>query len=64
VRVEVNKALCQLHGQCVYAAPEVFKFGEDGELHYNQDPSPTLRADVEAAVDQCPVQAIELVDSP
>ena len=58
MRVHVDRALCQSHGQCEFAAPAVFTIDADGELQYVEEPDDALRADVEAAADMCPVQAI------
>ncbi|MFJ5921194.1 ferredoxin [Kitasatospora sp. NPDC092948] len=58
VVVDMNK--CQDHGQCVFAAPDVFSFDETGRLAYVADPDETLRADVEEAADVCPLQAIRI----
>ncbi|MEV5703661.1 ferredoxin [Actinoallomurus sp. NPDC052274] len=58
VVVDMNK--CQDHGQCVFAAPEVFRFDDDGRLAYVSDPDDTLREEVEEAADVCPLQAIRI----
>ena len=34
VRVHVDRGVCDLHGQCVLAAPEVFSFDDSDELAY------------------------------
>ena len=34
MKVRVDRDLCDLHGQCVFAAPELFRFDDDGELQY------------------------------
>lgn len=60
LRVVVDMTLCQDYGQCVFAAPEVFDFDDEGHLVYEGAPDDALRVDVEAAVDACPVQAIRL----
>ncbi|MFE4514957.1 ferredoxin [Kitasatospora sp. NPDC056783] len=60
VVVDMNK--CQDHGQCVFAAPDVFRFDDDGHLAYVADPDEALRADVEEAADVCPLQAIRIED--
>jgi ferredoxin len=51
-------AKCADHGQCVYAAPEVFQLDDSGKLAYQATPDPALRDAVEEAVDACPLQAI------
>ncbi|WP_214414662.1 ferredoxin [Sphaerisporangium fuscum] len=60
VVVDMNK--CQEHGQCVFAAPEVFAFDEAGRLAYVTGPDEALRAEVEEAADVCPLQAIRIED--
>ncbi|MER5748299.1 ferredoxin [Streptomyces sp. NPDC002088] len=58
VVVDMNK--CQDHGQCVFAAPDVFSFDEAGRLAYVSDPDDALRDEVEEAADVCPLQAIRI----
>ncbi|MEU6351368.1 ferredoxin [Streptomyces sp. NPDC047072] len=60
VVVDMNK--CQDHGQCVFAAPDVFSMGDDGHLLYVADPDEALRDEVEEAADVCPLQAIRIED--
>ncbi|WP_438289870.1 ferredoxin [Streptomyces sp. HUAS TT7] len=58
VAVDMNK--CQDHGQCVFAAPDVFRLDDSGHLAYLSDPGETFRTDVEEAADVCPMQAIRI----
>jgi ferredoxin len=58
VVVDMNK--CQDHGQCVFAAPDVFSMDGDGRLLYVPDPEDALRDEVEEAADVCPLQAIRI----
>jgi ferredoxin len=59
--VVVDRDLCQNHGQCVFAAPQVFELDDDGELVQLQDEvGEDLRANVEEAADVCPTQAITI----
>ena len=61
MKVVVDMNLCDLHGLCVEAAPEVFEIGDDGELHVlNETPDPGLRAKVDKAVRECPTGAISI----
>jgi ferredoxin len=62
IRVVVDRDLCQNHGQCVFAAPQVFELDDDdGELVQLQDEvGEDLRANVEEASDLCPTQAITI----
>lgn len=61
MRVNVDMQVCQHYGQCVFAAPEVFDLDENAELVFQATASDDYRADVEAAVMACPVQAIQIV---
>jgi ferredoxin len=62
MRVTVDLAKCQDHGQCAIAAPLVFTMNDDGKLEYNPNPDDSERDNVEEAVDVCPAQAILLED--
>lgn len=62
MKVTVDLTLCQDHGQCAIAAPEVFRINEDGKLEYDDSPDDAMRDYVEEAADVCPVQAIEIHD--
>ena len=61
IKVVVDRDLCQNHGQCVFAAPQVFELGDEDELVVLQDEvGEDLRANVEDAADVCPTQAITI----
>ena len=61
ITVRVDRDVCQDHGQCVFAAPQVFELDEEGELVVLDDePDESLRDAVEEAADVCPVQAITI----
>ena len=62
MKVVVDLDVCQDHGRCVFAAPEVFRLDESGRLGYVTEPDDALRDVVEEAVDVCPPQAIQIVD--
>ncbi len=71
MRVVVDLLKCQDHGQCVFAAPEVFSLDAEGKLsfrheaheRYRSGPLPdSLLDDVEEAADVCPLQAISSED--
>jgi ferredoxin len=71
MRVEVDLDKCQDHGQCVFAAPEVFSLDEQGRLSFRAlakgsylsgELDESLRDDVEEAADVCPLQAIMVRD--
>jgi len=61
MKIVVDFNLCDLHGLCVEAAPEVFEIGDDGNLHVlNEMPDSSLRAKVDKAVRECPTGAISI----
>jgi ferredoxin len=61
LKVIVDRDVCQNHGQCVFAAPQVFELDEEGELMVLDDePDESLREAVEEAADVCPTQAITI----
>jgi len=61
MKVVVDLGLCDLHGLCVEAAPEVFEIGDDGALRVlNEIPPADLRAKVDKAVRECPTGAISI----
>jgi len=64
MKVIVELDRCELHGDCVLAAPEVFDIGDDDEVVslLNDEPGEELRAKVEEAVRNCPVTALRLQD--
>jgi Ferredoxin len=62
MKVKVDRSLCQDHGQCAIAAPEVFRINDEGRLEYDDTPSEEMREYVEEAADVCPVQAILIED--
>jgi ferredoxin len=61
MKVVVDFELCQSHGLCTQAAPEVFEIRDDGFLYILQEnPPEALRKKVETAVRECPTGAIKL----
>ena len=60
MRVEVDLTKCQDHGQCVFAAPDVFQLDDTGKLAFVAEPDEALRDAVEEATDVCPLQAIPI----
>jgi len=60
-KVLVDLNVCDLHGVCVEAAPEVFEMGDDGVLRILiETPGEGLRGKVDAAVRECPTGAISI----
>ncbi len=62
MKVTVDLSLCQDHGQCAIAAPNVFRINDDGKLEFDGEPAEEDRDYVEEAADVCPVQAILVED--
>ena len=61
MKVVVDMNVCNLHGLCVETAPDVFKIGDDGNLHVLiETPPDSLRAKVEKAARECPTGAISI----
>ena len=61
MKVVVDQSICNLHGLCVEAAPEVFEIGDHGALHVlNETPPEGVRAKVDKAVRECPTGAISI----
>lgn len=62
MRVDVDLDLCQVHGQCEFAAPDVFVVHDDGSVEWEAAPPESQRTAVQQAVRLCPVQAIKIQD--
>ncbi|OUC80294.1 ferredoxin [Gordonia lacunae] len=63
MKVLVDWDLCEGHGQCEYAAPDVFTIDDDGDLEVLDDtPGEDQRKAVEQAVRRCPVRALQIED--
>jgi ferredoxin len=61
MRITVDTDVCTGHGICESLAPEVFEVGADGIVHLLSDNLPEqLRPTLEAAVAECPTQALAL----
>jgi ferredoxin len=60
LKVEVDTLLCQAHGECVFAAPEVFELDDEDQIHWEPEPDPALRDKVLQAAKNCPVSAIKV----
>lgn len=58
--VLVDMDLCDGHGQCEFAAPNVFRLDDAGELEYEPHPPAAELGRVQQAIRLCPVQAIRL----
>lgn len=62
MRVEVDVDLCDRHGQCVIAAPDVFRFDENGALEWVELPPDEHEADAAYGASVCPMMAITVGD--
>jgi ferredoxin len=53
---------CELHGECLMAAPDVFEIEDDKDVVtvVNAEPGDELRGAVEDAVMMCPTTALRL----
>jgi ferredoxin len=62
MRVVVDTMLCEGHGVCVLAAPEVFELDDDDNLTVvNDQPGQELRQAVLNAEASCPKRAIRII---
>lgn len=62
MKVHVDMNLCQSHGECVEVAPDVFQLGDDDVLVWREELDESRRADMEEAVEACPMMAIRIED--
>ena len=61
MKIVVDFDVCQSHGLCTQAAPEIFEIRDDGFLYILQETPPeSLRAKVNKAVRDCPTGAIRV----
>jgi ferredoxin len=62
MKVQVNQDMCEGHGKCQQAAPEVFELRDDDLSHVLvDDVSEELKPKVDRAIRLCPRQAISWV---
>ena len=60
-RVAIDASLCEGHGLCAVAAPQVFAVGDDGKgIVIDGSPDDALRPVVVEASQRCPSMAISL----
>jgi len=64
MKVILDPDVCDAHGDCVVAAPEIFDLGDDDEVAKVLMPEPgeDMREMALEAADACPVQAITIED--
>lgn len=60
MKITVDWNLCEAHGQCEFAAPDVFTINDEGVLELNETPDESERARVEQAIRRCPTRALSL----
>lgn len=65
MKVIRNASSCELHGECVLAAPEVFEIRDDDEFVtvLDAEPGEALRKSIENAALNCPTTSIRIEDS-
>lgn len=60
-RVKADRSLCDGFAHCVMDAPAYFDLDDDGKVVVlRSDVAEADRADVEAAVEECPMAALRL----
>ncbi|MFD3327488.1 ferredoxin [Streptomyces sp. NPDC058701] len=64
MQITVDMNLCESHGQCVFAAPEVFSFDDEDYLVYDATPGDALLGKAEKAAAVCPARAITVTAAP
>lgn len=62
MRITVDMDLCESHGQCVFAAPDVFAFDDDDYLVHEPEAPDAYAENVRTAAAMCPVRAIRVVE--
>jgi ferredoxin len=58
MKIHVDLDACDLHGQCVFAAPDLFWFDDAGELQYRSEADDGLAPSARSAASLCPAAAI------
>lgn len=64
MHITVDYDLCEGHGQCILAAPDVFDLPDDAEQVelLDADPAEQQREAIVRAAAMCPAQAIQVSD--
>ncbi|MBO0727673.1 MAG: ferredoxin [Acidimicrobiaceae bacterium] len=60
MKIKVDMDRCQHYGQCVFEAPQTFRFNDEDRLEYTAAFDERDLDSVQAAADVCPMQAITL----
>lgn len=60
MKVRIDTGLCEGHGQCVSAAPQVFDMADSDEYPHVvlESPPESMRGEVEFAQKLCPTRAV------
>ncbi|CAM3592283.1 ferredoxin [Smaragdicoccus niigatensis] len=62
MRVDVDKARCEINGICIGIAPDVFDLDDNDELAISNPVPDALSGAVQQAVAQCPRAALLIVE--
>jgi ferredoxin len=64
MKVVVDFDACEMHGDCVLEAPEIFDLDDESEtvMLLAESPPESMRDKVTSAVRMCPVAAILITD--
>ena len=63
MKITCNYNRCCSNGLCEALRPDYFEIQDNGDLAIlRQDVDPADRADIEQAINDCPTQALSLVD--
>lgn len=60
MRITIDTSMCDLHLQCVFAAPEIFEVSGGEELQWLAEVGDELAPHARAAAAVCPAAAIEI----
>ncbi|MCB0946413.1 MAG: ferredoxin [Mycobacterium sp.] len=64
MRVVVDRTKCSSIGLCEATAPDIFEIGPDGVMNILiEDISADRRTDLEQACENCPTQALSIVEN-
>lgn len=63
ITITVDMNACENYGQCCFEAEDLFRLDDDGKLVFTPQAADDRMADIEAAADACPMQAISLMES-
>ncbi len=65
MRIVVDRSRCSSIGLCEAKAPDIFEIGPDGTLTILLDEiGEDRRVDLEQACENCPTQALSIVEEP